>query len=183
MNLLIHVCCGPCLIYPYAVLSKRDIRLTGLFYNPNIHPWREYEKRRDTLRQYASQIGLATIYAETYDMENFLRGVALSEGKERCRFCYEQRLRYAAQYARDHHYDAFSTTLLYSRYQKHDLIREVAEQMAETFNVAFFYEDFRPGWQQGVTTSKQLGMYRQPYCGCIYSEKERFMPPALDSTP
>ncbi len=175
MNLLLHVCCGPCLIYPYRVLSGRDIRLTGLFYNPNIHPWREYEKRRETLRQYVSQVGMASVFSETYDMEAFLRGVAFSEGKERCRFCYEQRLRYTAQYARDRGFDAFSTTLLYSKYQSHDLVRETAERMAATFGVPFHYEDFRVGWQEGVNLSRDMGLYRQPYCGCIYSEKERYM--------
>ena len=177
MKLLLHICCGPCLIFPYQVLNARGVKIGGLFYNPNIHPYSEYAKRQEALQQYASDIKLNVVYSEEYPMETFLRNVASRED-ERCRYCYDHRLRYAAALARDHHYEAFSTTLLYSKYQKHDMIREIAENVASDCGIQFYYEDFRTGWKEGIETSKRLGMYRQQYCGCIYSEKERFFRPS-----
>jgi hypothetical protein len=95
-------------------------------------------------------------------------------GKDRCSHCYEVRLRHTAEQARKGFFDAFTTTLLYSRYQKHDLIRTTGEDIAREFDIPFFYKDFRAGWEEGVRLSKDMGLYRQKYCGCIFSEKERF---------
>jgi predicted adenine nucleotide alpha hydrolase (AANH) superfamily ATPase len=84
------------------------------------------------------------------------------------------RLEQAARFAAANHYEAFSSTLLYSRYQNHALLRETGEKLAQRHGIAFYYEDFRRGWQEGISRSKELGLYRQPYCGCIYSEQERY---------
>jgi predicted adenine nucleotide alpha hydrolase (AANH) superfamily ATPase len=113
------------------------------------------------------------IWAKGYGMEDFLRNVAFRE-EDRCTYCYHDRLNYTAHIARRGKFDAFTTTLLYSKYQKHDMIADIAQSIAKTQGVSFFYRDFREGWPQGVRRSKELGMYRQPYCGCIYSEKARF---------
>ena len=107
------------------------------------------------------------------EAEGFIRKVAFHED-QRCRICYRERLAAAAAVARQGNFDRFSTTLLYSRYQQHEVIREMGESIGRTAGVLFHYQDFRPGWQQGVAESRSLGMYRQKYCGCIYSEKERF---------
>lgn len=145
----------------------------GLFYNPNIHPYLEYRRRLDTLTAYAGQEGL-TIFGEVaYSLNSFLRQVVFRE-EERCRHCYQLRLSYAARIAKRDRFDAFTTTLLYSRYQKHELIREIAADVAEEYGIPFLYRDFREGWSEGVRDSKEMGMYRQPYCGCIYSERERY---------
>jgi predicted adenine nucleotide alpha hydrolase (AANH) superfamily ATPase len=173
VKILLHICCAPCTIYPLRILRRERNEVCGLFCNPNIHPYLEYRRRLDTLISYAGQEGLTIIGEETYSLDSFFRQVAFRE-EERCRYCYQLRLSYAAQIAKRGRFDAFTTTLLYSRYQKHDLIREIAASVAGTYGIPFLYRDFREGWSEGVRVSKEIGMYRQPYCGCIYSEWERY---------
>ena len=103
----------------------------------------------------------------------WLRAVAGRED-ERCSFCVRLRLLITARQAKAGGYQAFTSSLLYSRYQNHDEIRALGEQCAQETGVAFYYEDFRSGWQEGVTLSREWGIYRQPYCGCIFSEYERY---------
>ncbi|MHB8917042.1 MAG: epoxyqueuosine reductase QueH [Desulfocucumaceae bacterium] len=172
MRLLLHTCCGPCSICPVEVL-KREMEVTGHFFNPNIHPYTEWKARRETLARYAEDTGLEMIFDDHYLLEEFIRGVAHRE-TERCFFCYGMRLRRTAAAAVEGSFDAFSTTLLVSPYQKHDLIREVGEAVALEAGIRFLYRDFRPGYREASARSKELGMYRQKYCGCIYSEKERY---------
>lgn len=173
MKLLLHTCCGPCTIYPLKVLRGQAHQVTGYFYNPNIHPYREFEKRRATLEEYASAVALKVRFHQSYDLEAFL-SKAHPWGPDRCRACYRMRLSAAAQEAKNQSFEAFTTTLLYSRYQKHDWIREAGEEASGQTGVPFYYQDFRIGWSEGVQESKALGLYRQPYCGCLFSEKERF---------
>ena len=173
MKLLMHICCGPCTIYPLKELRIQGHEVTGVFYNPNIHPYQEYQKRRQTLVDYADKAFLNVVWTEGYPLEEFLRGIAFKEN-ERCAYCLVDRLKYTAQLAIREKYDGYTTTLLYSKYQKHDLIREIGENLSRQLGIFFYYQDFRTGWAEGVKISKELGMYRQPYCGCIYSEKERF---------
>jgi len=173
MKLFLHICCAPCTIFPLKVLREKGHHLTGYFYNPNIHPYLEYKKRLDTLKKYAVQESLPVVYDESYSMETFLKKI-VSDEENRCRHCYAMRLRHAARMAAEGPYEGFTTTLLYSRYQKHDLIRAAGEQAATEYGVPFLYYDFREGWSEGVEISRRLGLYRQPYCGCIYSEKERY---------
>jgi hypothetical protein len=173
MRLLLHICCGPCTIYPLKVLRTHGHEVTGFFYNPNIHPYQEYERRRQTLRDYAEKVLLNVIRPDGYPMEEFLRRVA-SKPEDRCVYCLTDRLKFAAHQAKQENFDAFTSTLLYSRFQNHDLIRQIGEAQGHQMGIEFLYEDFRLGWNEGVRISKELDMYRQPYCGCIYSEKERF---------
>jgi hypothetical protein len=173
MKILLHICCAPCTIYPLEILRKEAEQVKGVFFNPNIHPYLEYKKRLDTVHEYAAREGLEVALAEGYPIEDFLQKTS-TMGKDRCRYCYEVRLRYTAEQARKGFFDAFTTTLLYSRFQKHDLIRTTGENIAREFEIPFFYNDFRAGWEEGVRLSKDTGLYRQKYCGCIYSEKERF---------
>jgi len=173
MKLLLHICCAPCTIYPLEILRKEAGQVKGVFFNPNIHPYLEYRKRLDTLRDFAIREGLAVEEAEDYPMEDFLRKTSFM-GNDRCSYCYEVRLRRTAAEARRGLFDAFTTSLLYSRCQKHDVIRPTGEAIAREMKVPFYYKDFRVGWEEGVRMSKEMGMYRQKYCGCIYSEKERF---------
>ena len=173
MRLLLHICCAPCTIYPLRILRQEGFRLTGFFHNPNIHPYREYLRRREALEGFAREECLELKVHPDYEMEVFLRAVVFKE-EERCRHCYEIRLRQTAAAAREGGYSGFSTTLLYSKYQKHELIRSVGVMVAEEYTVPFVYRDFRTGWDEGVRISRERGIYRQPYCGCIYSEKERY---------
>jgi predicted adenine nucleotide alpha hydrolase (AANH) superfamily ATPase len=178
MKLLLHICCAPCVVYPHQVLVEAEHEVRGFFYNPNIHPYQEFARRLATLKEYAEKTGLPVIWDETYDLEGFLRLVAFREA-ERCRFCYQLRLAAAARVARGGKFDAFTSTLLYSKFQNHELIRELGEAAAQEAGVPFYYDDFREGWQQGVEQSKELGLYRQQYCGCIFSERDRYMKSAV----
>ena len=173
MKILLHNCCGPCTIYPLQGLRELGHQVHGYFFNPNIHPYTEWLKRSETLLQYASENQLPVITDDQYDLEGYLREVVRREA-ERCRYCYSLRLERAARVAVRGNFDAFTTTLLVSPYQKHDLIREIGMAIAKETSIPFYYADFRPGYREAVQMSRSLGMYRQRYCGCIYSEKERF---------
>ena len=173
MRMLLHICCGPCATYPVQYLRGEDITIYGYFDNPNIHPYREWLKRKETLAKYAEEVGLQVIYNENYQMEAFLQAVVHREA-QRCRYCYAMRLEQAGRVARKGKFDCFSTTLLVSPYQNHPLIKETGEAVGEKYGVPFYYADFRSGYQEGVRLSREMEMYRQQYCGCIYSEKERF---------
>jgi predicted adenine nucleotide alpha hydrolase (AANH) superfamily ATPase len=176
MKILLHICCGPCAIYPVEVLGVAGHHVEGYFDNPNIHPHQEFLRRVKALEDYAAQVGLPVIWNKDYDIEEFFRLVAFRE-QERCRFCYQLRLGRAARAARARGFEAFTSTLLYSRYQQHDLIQDVARQAAAEAGVDFYYEDFRRGWAEGVAQSKAMGLYRQSYCGCLFSERERSLRP------
>ncbi len=173
MEVLLHVCCGPCTIYPLSQLRKAGHCVTGYFYNPNIHPYREFKKRLISLEEFANSTKLPVTLIKDYGLTEFLRNVVFHENK-RCTICYEMRLTKTVEYAKDNGFNAFTTTLLYSRYQNHQLIKEKCRKLSEQFNIAFVYNDFRVGWQEGIDKSLALHLYRQPYCGCIYSEQERY---------
>jgi predicted adenine nucleotide alpha hydrolase (AANH) superfamily ATPase len=182
MKILLHVCCGPCSIYPLDALEKQGHELRGYFYNPNIHPFTEYWRRRETFQAYAEKMGLPVIWDETDQMEDYFRNVAFREG-ERCRLCYSMRLQKAAQIAKKGKFDAFTTTLLVSPFQRHDLIKELGTAIGAQVGVPFYYEDFRVGFKEGVAKSKEEQMYRQQYCGCIFSERERYAACAKQKPP
>jgi epoxyqueuosine reductase len=181
MKLLLHTCCGPCTIHPLQVLTEMDIHVMGFFFRHNIHPYSECLKREDTLRRYADEQGLKMIWQQDYQLETFLQSVVFRE-KDRCRYCYHARLYATARLAKKGKFDVFSSTLLYSRYQNHDLIQEIGAAVAKQTGVDFFYHDFRKGWKQGLDESRAMGMYRQSYCGCIYSEKDRYFTPSKHNT-
>lgn len=174
MKMLMHICCGPCTIYPLKELRTHGHQITGVFYNLNIHPYQEYQRRRQTLMDYSDKTFLNIIWPEGYPLEEFLRAVANLKETERCAFCLRDRLAYTAEMAIREKYDGFTTTLLYSKYQNHDMIKEIGKTLGQQLGIFFYYQDFRTGWAEGVKISKELDMYRQPYCGCIYSEKQRY---------
>jgi predicted adenine nucleotide alpha hydrolase (AANH) superfamily ATPase len=157
-------------------MKSEGHEVTGFWYNHNIHPYQEYRRRLETVREYAGIAGLEMIVRDEYLLEEFLSAVA-ADPANRCSYCYASRLEVAARTAAEQGFDAFTTSLLYSRYQRHDEIKAIAEQMGKRFGIAFHYDDYRSGWQEGIRVSKNLGLYRQQYCGCIYSEKERYWKP------
>ena len=171
--MLLHACCAPCLTYPYNMLAKDDTQVSAFFYNPNIHPFTEYTKRLNCVKDYSGKKGIKLITKDDYAIEKFLRQVAFRENN-RCMMCYEIRLAETARTAKSGKFDAFSTTMLVSPYQKHELIKSIGESVADEFNIDFLYKDFREGYRESVSISKGAGLYRQQYCGCIYSEKERY---------
>jgi len=171
MHLLLHICCGVCLGGPLEDLVKRGARVEGFFYNPNIHPYAEFKQRMEAVRTVAQSARLQVRYEESYGLEDFLREV-MPNDERRCERCYRLRLRRTAQAARETGCDAFSTTLLVSRHQKHDLLRLIGEEMQKEFGVAFHYLDWRPLNLRAHEIAKKAGIYRQRYCGCIFSEYE-----------
>lgn len=173
MRVLLHTCCGPCALYPLVTLRSEGLEVTGFFYNHNIHPYQEFAKRRDAAQQMADLEGMPLIVRDEYRLEEFLANVAAMPD-QRCGYCYAARLDAVATAALEGGFDAFSSSLFYSRYQNHDLMRQKAEEASQRHGIPFLYRDFRPGWQEGIRHSKELGLYRQQYCGCIYSEKERY---------
>ncbi len=173
MKVLLHVCCGPCAIYPLNVLQENGAEVTGHFYNPNIHPFKEFKRRLNTLQDYAKKTKLALILDTNYGLTDFVRKVAFHEA-ERCNICYLMRLEKTVMVAKENGFDSFSTTLLYSKYQRHSYLISLCDKLSMKYEIPFFYNDFRDRWQVGIDESKELEMYRQPYCGCIYSEQERY---------
>ena len=169
-DLLLHICCAPCLAWPQQALSGEALPFTGFWYNPNIQPYTEYRARLGAVMSYAAQKQLDVVYHDEYPLEQMLEDLA----RERCRACYRIRLERTAQFAREQGYRAFSTTLLYSIYQQHDLIRELGEAAGKKHGVEFYYRDFRPGWARGWEIAREMGLYRQKYCGCIFSERDRY---------
>lgn len=176
MNLLLHMCCGPCSCYPLKKLREDGIEPTGYFFNPNIHPYKEWDMRLKTAKEFAEKVDMKIITDENYMLRDFLKKALMAESVEngRCRMCYTWRLEQAAKFAAENGFDSFTSTLFYSIYQQHDLMKETAGFFAEKYGVSFYYEDFRTGWQEGTDISIDLGLYRQPYCGCIFSEEERY---------
>lgn len=175
MRLLLHICCGPCSLYPISRLRELHIEVTGYFYNPNIHPFQEFKARIRALEEVAVKEGLEILWDKTYGLKTFLEETLLSwERPRRCERCYYLRLEKTAKLAKSLNYTAFSTTLLQSPFQYHELIREIGEELAERYGIEFFYEDWRQGYRTGKEKALALGIYRQKYCGCIFSEEERF---------
>ena len=174
MRILLHACCGPCSVKCVEILRGEGIKPALFWYNPNIHPFLEFENRREALRAFAETAGLEVIWEEgAYGLRPFLAAVGTDFGA-RCDVCYRMRLEAAARYAARHGFDGFSTTLLISPYQKHERLRTLAEQAAETFGSAFIYRDFRPAFRAGQQATREMGLYRQKYCGCVFSEEERY---------
>ena len=174
MKLLMHICCGPCATFPAKVLGEAGHEIFGFFYNPNIHPLVEHNLRLDSVRKLLEHTGLTAALHEDYDIEEYFRRVAFRESN-RCAACYHLRLERAARKAAEGGFDAFTTSLLVSPYQKHDLIREIGQSVGSEYEIEFYYEDFRHGWSQTGEMSREMDLYRQKYCGCIYSEKERVL--------
>ena len=173
MTLLLHVCCAPCLLYPAQVLAERQISFTCYFFNPNIHPFKEFKTRLDTFVSLAESRTYPYVIERDYGLRSFLRAVVFQE-QRRCIICYRTRLEKSFQRAASLHFSTVSTTLLYSKYQNHQRLVDQSEQLSQQYGLNFSYYDFRVGWQQGIDESISLGLYRQPYCGCIYSEQERY---------
>ena len=176
MKILLHMCCGPCACYPVKVLREEGVEPVGYFFNPNIHPYQEWERRLCAAREFAQKSGMEILCHDRYMLRDFLRRALSAEAvpNGRCQMCYEWRLEETARFAAEQGFDAFTSTLFYSIYQQHDLMRETAEHFAGLYGVSFLYRDFRPGWQEGIDISRRLELYRQPYCGCIFSEEERY---------
>jgi len=174
MNTLLHICCAPCANQCIDALKGEEIGVTGFWYNPNIHPFTEYRARRNCLREYAQEIGLPLIEQNDYALRPFIREVA-EDIAHRCEKCYCLRLFATAKTAKEQGFDSFTSSLFISPYQNHELMREVALRAQDAFGVAFLYRDFRPLFKAGQETAREKGFYMQKYCGCVFSEEERYL--------
>ncbi len=171
MKLLMHTCCAPCSVYCIDSLRAEGIEPTIYWYNPNIHPYMEYKARRDCLKEYTQSIHIQAIFEEDYGLDNFCKNVVGSLETRCIDYCYIVRLEQTAKYAKENGYDAITTTLLVSPYQKHEELRRIAEEIAKKYGLTFLYHDFRVGFRDGQAKARELGLYMQKYCGCIFSEE------------
>jgi len=176
-KVLLHICCAPCACYPIKVLKEKGFDVYGFFYNPNIHPCTEFTKRLNAVKELERIEGIKIIYMDRYEPEDWLRLVTFREEKPiRCRICYSIRFDMTASVAKRGKFNFFTSTLLYSKYQDHNLMVDSALSAERKYGIKFLNIDFREGWKEGIEISKEYNLYRQQYCGCIYSEKERYCP-------
>ena len=172
-SVLLHTCCAPCANQCVEALRNEGIEPVAYWFNPNIHPFLEYQSRKQALIQYAKGVGMELVLADEYGLRQFIQAVSPNL-EDRCTLCYSMRMDAVAQYAAQNGFDCFTTTLLISPYQKHEKIRAVAEQAAMKHGIEFVYRDFRPYFRVGQQRARELGLYMQKYCGCIFSEEERY---------
>ena len=175
MKILLHICCAPCVIYPLQELAEKGLNsVTGFFYNPNIHPYAEMEKRRRAVADYAKEANFEIIFGE-YDAAAFLRNIGGNkEAPSRCLLCWRMRLAETARRAKEKGFEAFTTTLLVSPYQDREAIVKAGTELGAEFGVAFIDSDWRGGFREAQQAAREGGIYRQKYCGCMFSERERF---------
>ena len=174
MKLLMHTCCAPCSVYCIDRLREEGIEPTIYWYNPNIHPYKEYEARRDCLKEYTKSVNVNAIFEEDYGLKEFCKNVIDDLGNRCVNYCYRVRLEKTVQFAKQNGYDTFTSTLFVSPYQKHEELKKVCEELAERYNIKFLYIDFRVGFREGQAKARELGLYMQKYCGCIFSEEMRY---------
>jgi len=182
-KLLLHICCGPCSIYPLEILQA-NFEVTAFYYNPNIQPKDEYSKRLAALKKYLAKHNVELIEAE-YNPQEHLEAVKGFENipQKRCPLCWKLRLDKTAQFAAENKYDSFTSTLLVSPHQDINKIKELGKQAGTKNNIEFFdnsdiktnkkYKGFRAGFTSGRQTAKHEGMYCQDYCGCLFSKLEK----------
>ena len=176
MKLLLHICCGPCSLYVIDHLRNNmanvpfDTEITGYYYNPNIHPYDEIIKRAVNAKVACDYKGIPLITDLTYTIAPW----KCFEGPscERCVMCYKERFEKTAKYAKENGYTHFTSTLFVSPYQNHEAMKKEAIAAAEKYGVKFLEgSDFTVGFREGQQQARELGLYRQKYCGCIRSLK------------
>lgn len=180
-RLLLHCCCAPCSSYVLEYLS-RFFEITCLFYNPNISPAEEYEKRAEELRRLISEQphkNPESIIVEKYNPQDFFAAVKgyehIKEGGERCFRCYRLRLEMAAKYAKEYNFDYFCSTLSISPLKNARKLNEIGEELSEIYKISHLPNDFKKkgGYKRSIELSAGYDLYRQNYCGCVFSKNER----------
>ncbi len=175
-KIVLHICCAPCLAGPLKQLRDEGFDVTGLFFNPNIHPLIEFRRRLKALKVFCESDPLPVDFREEYGLGAFLRETQPGNwaSPERCRICYRMRLTQAARKAKEIGARGFTSTLFASVQQKHETIRDVAEQVADDEDVELIYRDMRHMAPYSDEIARKRYLYRQSYCGCIFSEDERY---------
>ncbi|TET26841.1 MAG: epoxyqueuosine reductase QueH [Dehalococcoidia bacterium] len=172
-SVLIHCCCAHCAAYSVQHWREQGYEVGALWYNPNIHPYTEHQRRLEAMKSLALEVNLPLTVSEGYDIIAYFRQVAGHEG-ERCQHCFRLRLAKTAEKAHQMGSHAFTTTLLISPHQKHDLLKEIGSQLAREKDMEFLYADLRKRYSDSRHMTKPLDLYRQQYCGCVYSEWEGY---------
>lgn len=173
MRVLLHMCCGPCGIVPIRALRDEGHDVEVALVNPNIHPFLEFVRRAEAAREVCRALDVKIVHEDPYGLVDFLRAV---DGRmdDRCGICYRMRMDRTAELAGALGYDAFTTTMLVSTQQEHDEARRAGEEAGDRHGIPFLTRDWRPRVMEGVEASKAMGVYRQQYCGCVFSEWERY---------
>lgn len=171
MKVLLHICCAPCSAYCIKSLREEGLDITGFWYNTNIHPFEEYQNRLNALKEYSKMVDLDVYYYDNYGLVEFTKNV-VNNIPGRCEYCYRSRMEWVVKYAKENGYDAFTSTLFISPYQKHDLLKGICEELSKKYNIEFLYRDFRPHFYEGQAMFKETGLYMQKYCGCVFSEMD-----------
>ena len=182
-KVLMHCCCAPCFITIQEDISqngmlingrREKVEMTAFWYNPNIHPKAEYDRRLDSFIKFCEMKEQDKVILDEYDLQGFTRDVVeqVGEGKKwdiRCKYCYYRRLEAAFKYAAENGYDIVSTTLTRSPFQNHDAINFVAEILSKKYGVDYVYSDYRNTYYEGQKKAREYGLYMQKYCGCVFS--------------
>ena len=172
-KLLLHACCAPCAIYPVEEAKKDGLDITAFFYNPNIHPPKEHDKRKNECDKFFKLEDTGMISPEYGASDYFVKITEDENPPERCAMCWDIRMEKSAVFAKDKNFDLFTTTLLGSPYQNHETLREICERLSKEKRIDFYYKDFREGFRAAHKLAKGKGMYCQNYCGCVFSIVER----------
>ncbi len=172
-SILIHSCCAHCAAYTVDYWRQQGYEVSALWYNPNIHPYMEHQHRLEAMKSLAQEVDLPLIITEGYNIIEYFRQVVGREA-QRCQYCFNLRLAKTAETACQMGFNAFTTTLLISPHQKHDLLREIGNNLAKEKGIEFLYADLRKRYSDSRRMTKGLDLYRQQYCGCVYSEWERY---------
>lgn len=171
-KILLHICCAPCSIEVIDALVKDGYEIFGYFYNPNIHPYDEYNKRRDSVVSYLNELGIKYEIAD-YDMYDYFHAIGENtKGMERCVACYDFRLAKSAQRAKELGFSKYSTTLLWNPHKDFNFIAEVGIKNAEKLNLEFYFPKLEHDYWGVKKKSKEAGLYIQKYCGCVFSSWE-----------
>ena len=172
-SVLVHVCCAHCAAYTIEHWRQQEYAVIAFWYNPNIHPYSERQHRLESMEQLAKIMDLPLIVAEGYDMPEYFRRVVGKEA-QRCQVCFDLRLVKTAETAQANGFDALSSTLLISPHQQHETLLKTGNRIAEEKLIKFLYTDLRKRYSDSRHITKPMDLYRQQYCGCIYSEWERY---------
>ncbi len=183
-KLLVHACCGPCFTYINYDLknnglltednTRQKVDFTACFYNPNIHPKVEYERRKEAFETLCKMEDTDYVILDEYSLDGYIKDVVdkvlnKKEFESRCEYCYYLRLNKVFLYALENGYDAVTTTLSISPYQKHDIIKKVGKLLEDKYKIKFIYVDYRQYFRQGQKMAREKGIYMQKYCGCVFS--------------
>ena len=174
-QLLLHVCCAPCGAYSYEYITELGYDVTYYFYNPNIYPKEEHDRRLKELLRFCEEKNIPVITEEP-DSDKWNENITGLENEpergKRCRVCYEMRLRKTAQKAKKLGYEYFTTTLSISPHKSYEMIKEISEKLEKEFGVSYLDVNLKKkdGYKKSVALSEKYGFYRQDYCGCMYSK-------------